>query len=564
MRTKFSDGQLTTALAAIEMLRGRHRRVAEIRMRLRRDLDSLGREADRLGREVEQRDAQILEQRAAADRLGHEVEQRDAQILEQRAAADRLLREIEQRDAQILEQRAAADRLRREIEKRDAQILEQCAAANQLEREVEQRDAQVLEQRAAADRLEREVNHRNAQIAELSVQLLTGANDLARVSQENQALRASTSWRVTWPLRGARELQRRLIPRRLPEAVPPVARATETVSEPRSSDRAGDFDREFYLKMYPDVAAAGCDPEEHYWQNGKAEGRLGYLPQLDLVGSLALFSKERETVLVVSHEASLTGAPVLSLNIVQQLSSRYNVVAMLLWGGVIGEAFHEAGAVVVRASAARGNPVWAEVITQALSQQVDFKFALVNSIESRWVLPGLAKCGVPTVTLIHEFAAYIRPKGAFLDALLWLTEIVFSTEITFESTRAELAHIEDWPSVRIFPQGRCTIPTLEVDTQRLSNERARVVRALRPSGYGDRKFIVLGAGTVQFRKGVDIFIQCAAHVLSQIGADSARFVWIGGGFDPDQDAGYSVYLADQIRRAGLQDMVVFVRRDAGH
>jgi hypothetical protein len=46
------------------------------------------------------------------------------------------------------------------------------------------------------------------------------------------------------------------------------------------------------------------------------------------------------------------------------------------------------------------------------------KFAVVNSIESRWVLDGLTQGGVPTVSLIHEFAAYTRPKSAFHDAVL--------------------------------------------------------------------------------------------------------------------------------------------------
>jgi hypothetical protein len=70
--------------------------------------------------------------------------------------------------------------------------------------------------------------------------------------------------------------------------------------------------------------------------------------------------------------------------------------------------------------------------------------------------------------------------------------------------------------------------------------------------------IILGAGFIQLRKGVDLFIQCAARVVRAPGGDRCRFVWIGKGYDPDNDFGYSVYLRDQIRRAGLQGHVFFI------
>ena len=71
---------------------------------------------------------------------------------------------------------------------------------------------------------------------------------------------------------------------------------------------------------------------------------------------------------------------------------------------------------------------------------------------------------------------------------------------------------------------------------------------MRPQG-GNRKFLVLGAGTVQIRKGADLFIECAAILKSPPGGDRFQFVWIGDGFDPEYELGYSVYAADQIRRA---------------
>jgi len=77
-----------------------------------------------------------------------------------------------------------------------------------------------------------------------------------------------------------------------------------------------DFDRDIYLKLHPEVAAAGMDPATHYLLYGYHEGRIYTLPEID-IGGVYDFKPDRETILVVSHEASRTGAPILSLNLVQ-------------------------------------------------------------------------------------------------------------------------------------------------------------------------------------------------------------------------------------------------------
>jgi hypothetical protein len=80
---------------------------------------------------------------------------------------------------------------------------------------------------------------------------------------------------------------------------------------------------------------------------------------------------------------------------------------------------------------------------------------------------------------------------------------------------------------------------------------------IRPKS-SEKSVIVLGAGFVQLRKGVDLFIECAARVLRSEGSAHCRFVWVGKGYDPENDINYSVYLADQIRRAGLQEHMFFI------
>jgi glycosyltransferase involved in cell wall biosynthesis len=70
-------------------------------------------------------------------------------------------------------------------------------------------------------------------------------------------------------------------------------------------------------------------------------------------------------------------------------------------------------------------------------------------------------------------------------------------------------------------------------------------------------FVVLGAGTVTFRKGVDLFLAVAMAVCRAALAP-IHFVWIGRGYLPDEDMTYSIYLREQVERSGLTGHVTFV------
>ena len=58
---------------------------------------------------------------------------------------------------------------------------------------------------------------------------------------------------------------------------------------------------------------------------------------------------------------------------------------------------------------------------------------------------------------------------------------------------------------------------------------------------------------------MDLFLECATRVISGPGGGRFRFAWIGNGFDPKEDTRVSAYLADQIKRAGIQNQVSIVR-----
>jgi hypothetical protein len=213
-----------------------------------------------------------------------------------------------------------------------------------------------------------------------------------------------------------------------------------------------DFDQEFYLQQYPDIAARGFDPAIHFVKYGRAEGRLGMLPQFPQHPGHAAFDPARANVLVICHEASLTGAPILGLNLVQALAEKYNVVTLLLGDGPLTECFGEFSCHVGGPLAhSHSAPVVADAIGK-LADRHAFKFAIVNSIDRVAALESLARRSIPSVALIHEFASYTRPESVFQDAFFWATEIVFSTPMTYQDALAQHPGLAGKPC-RVLPQG---------------------------------------------------------------------------------------------------------------
>ncbi len=323
-----------------------------------------------------------------------------------------------------------------------------------------------------------------------------------------------------------------------------------------------DFDEAFYLDMYPDVRESGIDPYAHFVQHGRAEGRIGRSPRLKLQKSSVPWDAAKKAVLVVSHEASRTGAPILSLNITRELQKRFNVIVLALGDGPMMAAFCEVAPAVVGPMSVRGNAGMAGDVIAQLALSYEFEFAIVNSIESRFVLRRLTELSIPTISLIHEFAAYTRPLDAFPFAILWSAETVFSARITHENAVTGNPELAGQP-FHIMPQGRCTMFAHAVDPGNDALERSRLLRVLRPCGETDKDTIVIvGVGYVQYRKGVDLFLECAARAARSDGGERCRFVWIGKGYDPTNDMAYSTYLAEQLRRSGLQRQFAFVDETA--
>jgi hypothetical protein len=146
----------------------------------------------------------------------------------------------------------------RELAERDRKLAEQ-------DQKLTEQDA-VLAQRAAAfvESL-RELNRQRVLVADLQRKADVLSGRLVDMEGAYRSIRNVARDSLFWKL--SRKMRRTV--RRLDRlgGVSNLARDSDAIAN------SGLFDSVWYLKTYPDVAAAGVDPIEHYLVQGASEGR---------------------------------------------------------------------------------------------------------------------------------------------------------------------------------------------------------------------------------------------------------------------------------------------------
>ena len=271
-----------------------------------------------------------------------------------------------------------------------------------------------------------------------------------------------------------------------------------------------------------------------------------------------LQASEKPVVLMIFHEASRTGAPVLGWNLARLLARKATIVSLMMRGGELENDF------VAVAGSSIGPLTWEDwhsADASRLARRIvkEFKplYAIANSIETNIMVPALAAYGVPSVALVHEFAAYTRPLAKMRNVFDWATHVVFPSQIVAQSSYDAFPGLEKRPGLHIMAQGPNDAPRASGRVAVADHAGDELLASMRPKG-DEKAFVVLGAGLVQIRKGVDLFVS-AATAAKRLRPDIRfRFVWIGDGYDPEQDNNYSSYLAYQIAHSGLEDSFVIL------
>lgn len=261
-------------------------------------------------------------------------------------------------------------------------------------------------------------------------------------------------------------------------------------------------------------------------------------------------------ILVVTHDQTRTGAPILALNLVTELSKRYNVATLSLGPGELRRNFLEESGAFYRNHGRTSSPHRFAKRIQAIVGQHGFASAVVNSIESAWVIEALADHGVRSIALIHEFPDYSVIRESTLRGLARSTKVVFSSNSTLDSFRESGVIVEKTKTV-VLHQGACQIPASMDSASGIDLRFRSMVEGALSLSSSETPLRIVGAGFVQYRKGVDLFLTLASRITTIPGYETSRFLWVGDGYDP-KDITYGAYIQDQIRRLNLSDYVSII------
>ncbi|WP_319497382.1 glycosyltransferase [uncultured Cohaesibacter sp.] len=293
-------------------------------------------------------------------------------------------------------------------------------------------------------------------------------------------------------------------------------------------DPAREFCTTYYLDRNPDILASGTNPYVHWIKSGRFEGRPGR--QVEVL-PIAATAPNHPSVIFLSHEASMTGAPAVLISLLRWIkqNSRLNF------------------AVVVGASGP-WNQKFAEIAPT---------FFLDDAHED---LEGALRefCGNHVETVYCNSIA----SGAYVDQLRFLKAEfithVHEMESTFKLFELQAGRIFSVCSKFITVSPGSTDALLKrVDGKAVSFRQIQPF--IPPYDQGDVADIdlsdgilrVFGCGTVEGRKGFDLFCQVAAR-LKEIADFDFKMYWIGARAD------WEMVAEEEIEKCGVGDVVEYL------
>jgi glycosyltransferase involved in cell wall biosynthesis len=268
---------------------------------------------------------------------------------------------------------------------------------------------------------------------------------------------------------------------------------------------------------------------------------------------------KRGRVLFVSHDASRTGASIFLLRLLRWLRANYDFDAHILAGspGELTADFESLG----RVDSFEPDPTplykvlrrlrlndWSDSnhlagLRERLSRS-NIRLVYANSVASARMVDFLSFLKCPVICHVHELDGAIQSLGSRNISLLEKYRPVYIA--VSHAVKQNLTAAHGIPANRI-QTIHGFIPVSEMaDTRADSRDMVR-----RELGIPEQARIVCGCGSIEHRKGTDLFLQVAKNVVQRSSSVPVHFVWIGGKRQTVND------MRRQVVSAGLGGVVHF-------
>ncbi len=282
---------------------------------------------------------------------------------------------------------------------------------------------------------------------------------------------------------------------------------------------------------------------------------FGFLSSISNLPSSNLGMKH---ILFVSHDANRAGAQILLLRFLKLLKEdkRFTFSILLKHGGIIENEFKEVAqtyfwnkpqfqdkstfsAKIIKKIK---NPESSQKLLLEHLRKEKFDLIVSNTITNGDILPTLNLLVCPIVTYVHELEMGIQQYTSpdlFQNVIRYSSSFIACGEAVKQNLIEN--HVGTSKNIDVLPS---LLPENALSYQK---DISKIKQIKKQFNIPENAFLIGGMGTVDLRKGVDIFLQVANKLK---GIEDIYFLWVGG---QESELDFKLFNIDKMR-LGLSKM----------
>ncbi len=265
---------------------------------------------------------------------------------------------------------------------------------------------------------------------------------------------------------------------------------------------------------------------------------------------------KKNKIVFISHDSSLTGAPILLLNLLQLIkkTDKYDIQIILFRGGILEKKFREIAPVYMLKPADynQKKSFYKRMIYylryryrryHCLNNIRDANVVINNTIANGRLLKLINRLKIPIVSYVHELESVIRyfnKKGEAAMTLKYSDLFICPSKTVADNLIAN--HGIQQNKINYLPYFLKVVD--DADSKEIEVYRKKLFTN---NKIPDRRFYVAGMGTATHRKGIDLFLEVCKHTIDK--DKQICFIWIGD-FEDQQ---MNDFINKEVNRNKLHD-----------